>query len=644
MKSFDRPFFESMNQGCEREWFLTNGLGGYCSSSLILCPTRKQHGLLVSTATPPVHRSMILSAIDETLQTSSMSYPLVNRRYKDRQEDHLAYLDHVEIGDCVTYHYQIQDMHLSKTIAMVYEKNTVAIEYHLEAGEEPVTLKLTPLLMVRDHNGVQEEKEMRFGLCAYSHALSVIPINHKDQLVHFSISDGVFEKEEHFLPEIYYALDDSTGGECYDTGYQPGHWSIMLEAGESKDISFVCSLEESFEKEAHVLIQKEKERKQALITSTDDTMALLEKIADCFIVKRASTKGKTIIAGYPLFADWGRDTLIALEGLTLVTKRFEDARSILKTFAATMHKGLCVNMFPENGQEPLYNTVDASLWFIQCAYAYYQYTSDIDFIRDVMYEPMKEIIIWYTKGTEFDIYMDNDFLLHAGSSQDQITWMDVRINGLAVTPRHGKPVEINALWYNALCIMAFFSKALAKESDTYEMIAQKIRTSFRAKFFKGEMLLDVADPDDSTLRPNQLYALSLPFTMFSKEEGLKIFETVSRKLYVGRGLRSLTPDDPLYKGHYEGNMWKRDHAYHQGTAWGFLIGPYCLSYYRLTQDKEGTLELLQPLINSLYDGCINGISEIFDGDAPHQSRGSCNQAWSVGEVLHVLGEIHQEKR
>lgn len=370
-------------------------------------------------------------------------------------------------------------------------------------------------------------------------------------------------------------------------------------------------------------------------------MNRLVKAADHFIVKRGQSK--TIVAGYPWFTDWGRDTLIALEGLTLVTHRYQDARSIIQTFIDHLKNGLCVNVFGFHDQdEILYNSADASLWLIHAMYEYTQYTHDFAFVKK-NYQALRSIISHYITGTDHDIYMNNNFLLHAGSGNDQITWMDVRIDDVPVTPRHGYPVEINALWYNALCIMDYFNTKLDVEDASYGILAENCKKNFNKYFDTHKGYLYDVVPGDDTFRPNQLFALSLPFSPVDQKMAKSILEKVGERLYVGVGLRTLSPGHKDYHGIYQGEVKVRDQAYHQGTAWAYLLGPYLRADYSLYHNVARTRLLLDPLLKTLDEQCIDGLNEIADGDSPHVGRGCVSQAWSIGEALCIYNIIYSHK-
>lgn len=377
---------------------------------------------------------------------------------------------------------------------------------------------------------------------------------------------------------------------------------------------------------------------------------MLSKSARQFVSKRESTGGDTILAGYPFFEDWGRDTMIALPGICISTGQFETAKRILRTFAQNERDGLMPNLFPEGGNEPLYNTVDAALLFINCVYLYYEATKDMEFVREV-YSVMERIMDGYQNGTKFGIHMDTDGLICAGEGLAQVTWMDVRVGEILPTPRHGKPVEINAYWYNALKIMETFTEE-AETSRYYAQLAEKVRDSFTEKFWMSQKncLKDLVSgiEADTQIRCNQIWALSMPFTMLEPEKERKIVETVFEKLYTFYGMRTLEEADPEFHPYYEGAMEKRDMAYHQGTVWTFPLGAYYLAYLKVhaysERAKQDVKEQLEVLECALKEGCIGQLPEIYDGKNPVSSKGCFAQAWSVGELLRVYEQIEKKKK
>jgi predicted glycogen debranching enzyme len=602
------------------EWLLTNGLGGYSYLTADLSHNKTYHTLLTGALKPPVERYSVLYDV--------IGHCMIDQDFY-KFNDALAY---VLIGDVITYVYKINDITILQTISLVYEKNTLVMNYHItNPHNQHIDLFLEPVLALRDPDK-SNEKVPEYGLFPFKGNVSIVPLNHKDVLVHMKSNQGIFTKEvKEYTPKAY-SFHEKMGGGIHDHLSIPGYFEAII-TDQKYDLSFTCTLEdETYDPIKE--IGKEIIRKHNLTFSKDGTFNRLVKASDQFIVKRG--KHKSIIAGYPWFNDWGRDSLISLEGLTLVTRRYDDAKDILTTFLSTIHNGLCVNAFRDHG-DALYNTADASLWLIHSIYMYYLYTKDLDFIKKY-FDTLRSIIFTYVKGTDHDIYLDDNFLLHAGSGEDQITWMDVHIDGKAVTPRHGSPIELNALWYNALCIMDQFAKRLHEESF-FDMLASKCKESFNKYFdtHKG-YFLDVGY-DDDTLRPNQLYTLSLPFSILDEKQGEEMLKIITEKLYVGRGLRTLPEDDPHYHGIYEGEMKVRDEAYHQGTSWAYLIGPYLRADYRIYHNKVRTLALLEPLLSTLDEQCINGINEIFDGDSPHTGKGCVTQAWSIAEVLCIYSLI-----
>ena len=457
-----------------------------------------------------------------------------------------------------------------------------------------------------------------------------------------------------FEENQYYMIDNRTGFLGIDNHYTPYEINIKIKAKETKRFYVICTLEEEINKTGFEIEEEYKKRAEDLVKKAgykDDFASNLVKASDHFIVNRNSTGLKTILAGYPWFTDWGRDTMIAFEGLVLCTKRFKDAREILESFSKYVRNGLVPNLFPDANTEPLYNTVDASLWYFQAVYKYLKYTDtdeDYKFIEEKIYDKLVEIFKAYSTKTDFSIRMDEDGLIFAGSGVDQVTWMDVRVGDFVVTPRHGKPVEINALWYNALCIMEELRSKFNKEDLNYRKLSLKVKNSFNKKFWNEDKkcLFDVVDENDDKIRPNQLWAVSLPFSILDREKEKSIVEVAYKHLYSTYGLRSLSFMDEEFKNKYIGKLFKRDLAYHMGTTWGFLIGPFITAYCKVNDYNEKAIKKAKEMISvfedHMKDGCINGIAEIFDGEFSSTSRGCYSQAWSVGEVLRIYCDITKE--
>lgn len=641
----DWPNFE---RGIENEWLATNGLGGYASSTIIGANTRKYHGLLVASLNPPGQRTLLLAKLDERLEVNGRVYNLsTNQTVWGVTESGFIHLQQVNIGFFPVFIYSCADIFLRKQVFMIYGENTTVVLYRIYNGEQPALLRLLPLVNCRDFHWTAKKGQVNFTQQSTSCRVTIsaaagVPV------LNLASSDGKYVQQENWFNGMFYSREQERGLEAEEDHYMPGHFIVSLLPGESKTVTFIATLEEMYTLDGQALLGREVIRGQEIMEQAgfkDDFALRLAWAADAFIVQRQSTGSKSVLAGYHWFNDWGRDAMIALPGLTLVTGRFIDAQEILSTFAHYCKDGLIPNMFPDSGQEPLYNTVDASLWFFQAVYKYLQYTNNYSFIQRELYPVLKKIITCYIQGTHFNIKMDVDGLIRAGTPQVQLTWMDAKVDDLVVTPRHGKPVEINALWYNALCIL----KQLAicfNDNFPYGDLLEKIKANFASEFWyeKGGYLYDVIGEEgkDPALRPNQVFALSLPYSMLSSEQGQKIIHRLWCNLYATYGLRSLTPDHPDYQGVYAGNRLERDRSYHQGTVWSWLIGPFVTAFRRVYSYSQASriqaARFLAPFRVHLGNHGIGFISEIFDGNEPVLPRGSIAQAWGVAEVLRAYVE------
>lgn len=653
---FGKGYWRNMDEALRKEWVVTNGLGGYACSSLIGAHNRKHQGMLIASLHPPVDRFLVLSKIHEELILGGKTLPLYANRQPGWTTDGYLHLQRVIYDELPTFIYQVEDVYLTKTIALEYGKNTCAIGYEIINGSRACELTLTPLFNWRDHGDVSERADLVFEHTAQEGLIQLIPLKNREITISFLISHGhVTSRREIYSRDMEYVTEIETGMAAIDNHYTPYDIHVPIKPYERLKLSVICTIHETWKEDyaqinAFQIIDRTRKRIQGLKERAgyEDKLAkALVQAADQFIVARQSTGLKTVLAGLPWFADWGRDTMIALTGLTLATKRFEDCRDILKTFALYVRNGLVPNMFPDRGQEPLYNTVDASLWYFYAVERYLAYTQSqeaLDFIRKEIYPCLKEIINAYRKGTDFSIHMDEDGLIHAGSGLDQVTWMDVRVGDWVVTPRHGKPVEINALWYNALKVMEELAQRFDEDPEPYGHLAERVKTSFNQKFWNDELgcLYDVVDENDGKIRPNQIWAVSLPYTMLPREKEIKVVETVYAHLYATYGLRSLSPSDPEYKGIYKGQLITRDGAYHQGTVWAFPLGGFITAYTKVHNHSPESVamarRLLEPISDHLRDGCLGSVAEIFDGNEPIIPRGCYAQAWSVGEILRALTE------
>lgn len=650
-KIFGKSYYKTFASGIEREWVITNGLGGYAGSSIIGANTRKHHGLLIASLHPPVNRYLLLSKLNESIQIGPNTYSFyTNQRPGDRNEKGQRYLQRFTYDGLPQFLYSVDGVFVTKTISFEYGKNTISILYEIMNQGEDTSFTFVPLFNYREHSDRSERADLTFEHSHTEHQITLKPTKNKDLTLCFYTSEGTISPHSsRFDSDMVLQTEINAGMSSIENNFTPYQVQVGLKPFETKKISVVCSIESKFETDASITISKERNRLKKLIKQANlrDSFANdLVLAANQFIVKRESTGYKTVLAGLPWFTDWGRDTMIALQGLTMVTKRFDDAKVILKTFAKYIHRGLVPNMFPDEGAPPLYNTVDASLWYFYSVERYLYYANNEeadDFVRNELYPILEEIIFYYKNGTDYSIYMDGDGLIHAGDGLDQITWMDVRVDDWVVTPRHGKPVEINALWYNALCVMTYLARRYQQPYRAYEELAEHVKESFVREFWNEELncLYDVIDASgkDSSIRPNQIYAVSLPNTMLPEEKSKGVVETVIKHLYANYGLRSLSPSDPAYKGIYFGELHDRDAAYHQGTAWAYPLGALITAYVKVHHASPESVayarKLITPLEDHLMDGCIGSIAEIFDGNEPNISRGCYAQAWSVGEILRA---------
>lgn len=647
-----------MSVGVQKEWVLTNGIGGYAGSSVTGAHARKHHGYLIASLHPPVERFVILSKINECLIRSSGKKDFTVEQYL-AGDGSTAYREGIEYLNSFTYdglvHFTTKapEFTMTKTLAFEHGTNTIAVSYDIQNDGEAATLVLTPLFNYRVHHDASTVDTLKFDTTYEQPEIRLVPQQNKDVTIRLFTDDGtVIPCEEKYTTGMQLQKELDVESDALDDNYTPYQIEFPLDAGCRKKISIVCTIEDTYEKDAFATAAAEMARFDALEKKAgyhDELAETLTIAADHFLAYRQSTGLMTVLAGLPWFTDWGRDTMIALTGLTLATGRYQDARDILTTFARYVHHGMVPNMFPDEGTDPLYNTADASMWYFYAVGKYLDYTGtpeDYAFVQETIYPKLKEIIAAYEHGTDFSIYMEEDGLIHAGSGLDQVTWMDVRVGDWVATPRHGKPVEINALWYHALCLMEEWATRFGEDGSHYAALATHAKESFAKEFWneKDGCLYDVVDglEGDASLRPNQIYAVSLPHRMLDADKEKKIVDKVYEKLYAKTGLRSLSPDDKEYHPTYEGCLDKRDHAYHQGTSWGFLLGGFLTAYVHVYGTSKEVITQVDAMLDAtreqFYHGCIGSIAEIFDGDEPHTSRGCYAQAWSVGEILRAYTE------
>ena len=655
----------TFKEGIKREWAVTNGIGGYAGSSMIGAHSRTHQGYLIASLHAPIERYLVFSKINETVTvgTSTVSFETSQHRASGKTvyTEGQKFLTSFIYDGSVHYTYETDNFSFEKHITLKRNANVCAVSYELTAGDSDCTFTLTPLFNYREHSESSTPDTLRFETFTEDRTFYLVPEKNKDIAIRFQTSEGTFsERKTVYDVDMQLQIDVDLETDGLDCHYCPVDLSIAVPANTTKKVSILCSIGDVNERPAPVSgteafsILEENARCHAELFEKagyhDSFANQLVLASDQFLTYRESTKMMTVLAGLPWFTDWGRDTMIAFTGLTLCTKRFKEAEEILLTFARYIRHGIVPNMFPDDNMPPLYNTVDASLWYFYAVYQYLHYNPAAEaeaFVKEQIFPHLKEIISAYEKGTDFSIYMEDDGLIHAGSGLDQITWMDVRVGDWVATPRHGKPVEINALWYNALRIMESLCEKFDEDASAYRTRAEQVKESFNAKFWDSanQCLFDVVDGDepDDHIRPNQVCAVSLPFSLLPEEQEKAVVALVEKELFVGCGLRSLAPDHPDYHGIYCGALAKRDAAYHQGTAWGFLLGGFFSAYMKVNHHSSSAaanaVRMLEPVRKHLTDsGCIGSISEIFDGDAPHNPRGCYAQAWSVGEVLRCYCE------
>ena len=640
-----------------REWLATNGIGGYACGTVSGLLTRSYHGLLLAALQPPVGITLMLSKLDETVDYDRVSYPLHTNRWAD---DTVApngykniesfYLD----GTTPVWVYACADALIEKRIWMQQGGNTTYIRYKMLRGSLPLTLSLKALVNYRDRHCTTSSKDLVYDVAKCDRGLEIKAFPHASSLYLSGIKDRkiiTWQVNNEWYEDFALAVEEYRGLNSVEDHLYAGNCSVSLNMGES--IAIVASADNWGKLEGEEIRRQEDKKlielfyqnnKSATVPNAIEQLVLA---ADRFIVDRQSadvSNGKTIIAGYPWFSDWGRDTMISLPGLTLTTGRFEVAKIILRTFAKYIDRGMLPNVFPDRGETPEYNTVDASLWYFEAIRDYLAHTGDKQLLIE-LYPALAEIIEWHCRGTRYNIHLDNDGLIYAGEEGVQLTWMDAKVGDWVVTPRIGKPVEINALWYNALIVMSEFAKGLGKPATEYLEMAAKTRKGFQ-RFWNKDLqycydVLDTPDGNDRSLRPNQIFAVSLPatsagegyFPLLNTQQQKQIVDIISRRLLTSYGLRSLDIEHPNYIGIYGGNPLQRDSAYHQGTVWGWLIGHFVRSHLRVYKNPALARSFIGPSIDHLQDGCVGSTSEIFDGDVPFISRGAFAQAWTVAEVL-----------
>ena len=649
MIRFDATTCRNLDTSSRREWLETNGLGGFASSTIAGLNTRRYHGLLVAATKPPVGRMVLLSKFEETLIIGGGRYELSANRYPGVVHPQgYQYLKLFRQDPFPTFVYQVEDVELEKSIFMAHGENTTVIQYVVRrASSEACSLELRPLIAFRDyHNTTHENGELNRDLEVVPGSVRITPYVGLPSL-YLSHNEAEVSPGGEWYRNFEYDVERERGLDFREDLFNP--CALVFDLDANAHPAVIASTEPHAVDEAALLRDREIERRRAMAEAApvdDDFVRSLATAAGQFIVQRGDQS--TVIAGYHWFSDWGRDTMIALPGLALATNRPDIARSILLAFAAHVDRGMLPNRFPDAGETPEYNTVDATLWFFEAVRALVEKTGDHEFVQRKLYPVLSDIISWHERGTRYGIRVDSDGLLLAGEPGVQLTWMDAKIGDWVVTPRQGKPVEIQALWYNALRVMEDLARTFGYDTDRkqYSEMADRAQTSFAQLFWNESKscLFDVIDGDvrDGAIRPNQILAVSLFHQLLSPEQAKRVVDVVGQYLLSPYGLRSLAPNDPGYRGRYTGDPYSRDSAYHQGTVWPWLLGPFLRAYLKMNGHSQAARiqaeHWMSDLRSYVENEGVGQIPEVFDGDPPYRVGGCMAQAWSVAELLRTCVE------
>jgi predicted glycogen debranching enzyme len=646
---FERDALQEFEFSARREWLVTNGIGGFACGTIAGVNTRRYHGLLVASFKPPVQRTLLLAKLDVTATYRGRSYSLATNEFADGTitPRGFVHLDSFTLdGQLPVWTWLIGDALVEQRVWMAHGQNTTYVSLRLIRASEAVQLEFAPLCAYRDfhshHRGYRDTL-----VTAVDGGIRVD--SYYGAVPYRLLSD---RGEWQIAPEWYWSfkhrIESSRGLDDIEDLVCPARLRLALEPGTAATI--VATSEPTEPLPSSVSLKAEQARQNELLKAAPDDITVRQLVlaADQFVVARQD--GSTVIAGYPWFSDWGRDTMIALPGLTLATGRHDIAATIIRTFARFVSDGMLPNLFPDAGHSPEYNTVDATLWYFVAIDEYLRATNDRALLEEI-YPTLRNIVRWHQRGTRYSIQIDpNDGLLRAGEPGVQLTWMDAKVGDWVVTPRIGKPVEINALWFNVLMIMRDCATRLgdADAATEYAAAAERTARSFGERFWfaEGGYLCDVVDSpqgNDDSLRPNQIFAVSLRHCVLDDDRARSVVDVCARHLWTPVGLRSLAPHASAYAGSYAGGPRERDAVYHQGTVWSWLLGPFVCAHYRVYGDLAQARTYLDGIRSHLRDACVGQVSEIFDGDPPFTAAGCFAQAWGVAEILRAWGELHERE-
>lgn len=664
-----------LKSGLTKEWLITNGIGGFASQTVLGINTRKYHGLLIAPLVPPSRRYVVLSKLDESIEINNKEEILYSNVCKNYISEGYKKLNNFEKIYYPIFNYETENgIKIEKQIAMVYGKNIVCVYYTVDntKNNQKALMKIAPIMNFRDFHCMSTNHEYKVDQKIRENKIRIVVDDNKTTPIYLYSKEGKYiEHHNDIFKNMFYVEEEKRGFYPEEDLFVPGRYEIEIEANQIKSFTIVCALEENIEEidGKDVLLNEEKRLRKIIDDSklVDVTKSKTEQekmrdlviAADNFVTYRPKFALHTIIAGFPWFLDWGRDSLIAYEGLLLKTKRFDIAREVLLMMTKDIKFGLVPNGYSGYDSRPLYNSVDSSLLLFEQINKYLEYTQDYDFIKEKLYDILKNVIYHFENGIDLDennIYMDKDGLISAGTENTQLTWMDAKVSNFAVTPRNGKAVEVNSLWYNALkTVENLANKFEDKEAEKeYKELAKKVRTNFNKKFYneKNKCLYDVLGNNE--IRPNQLFALSTtyPVMILTNGKAKEMLKTVTKELYTKYGLATLSSKDKKYIAIYEGDGFKRDMSYHQGITWPWLAGLYIASYKTVINNEKDKTEKkklekeYEKIINnyqknfthSMKEGCLGSISELYDSKMPYEPKGAFAQAWSVSEVIKIMLE------
>jgi predicted glycogen debranching enzyme len=663
---FGREICGDLPDAEAREWLVTNGIGGFASGTIAGGMTRRYHGLLVAALQPPLGRTHLVAGLDEIIRYAGGVYSLATHRWASGAVDPQGFLlletFRLE-GTVPIWTFALADALLEKRVWMAQGENTTFIQYTLARASSPVEMDLKALVNYRDFHSSTHAGDWHMKIAPVEHGVMVVPFDGAKPFYLKSVQASC-EPHHEWYRDCFLPMERERGLDDHEDHLFAALFRAQLSQGETVTIVATAEATDPFDGQASLaertkheaaLLNAWKSQNEKLASSAPSWLRQLVLAADQFVVKRSlpdAPDGRSIIAGYHWFGDWGRDTMIALPGLTLVTGRADVARQILSAFARYVDGGMLPNNFPDAGGKPEYNTADAALWYFEAVRQYFATTQD-NATLEKLFPVLAAMVDAHIAGTRYNIHVDSaDGLLYAGGPGIQLTWMDAKVGDWVVTPRTGKPVEINALWINALETIAKFAHQLNKPAENYERLSAQAKTSFQ-QFWNTERncCFDViavpgagAGPGknsgkDAALRPNQILAVSLPVSALRQNQQKAVVDICAQQLLTSHGLRSLASSEPGYQGHYGGDQRSRDAAYHQGTVWGWLLGPFALAHHRVYGDRAAALRYLEPLGIHMQAYGLGTLPEIFDGDPPHSPRGCIAQGWTVGELLRASSEI-----